>query len=403
MAQAAAGGGFGFRSTFRTVTNTMLPFAVMWYFSPDPPEPPKHHATPWLDAGEQRPWARHEFDAEQLDLAGHVFRLPNFLSGEEVSHVLSTVAPAANFTDDSPTQRQAYVVGAALLAPPSSQRYRDAAEYVKRLSPLEQEDQTLFAIEERIAELTGVPFHDHELPLQLARIRAIPIGPAERPYLPSGGLQHDVHMRPKRVATVYVYLNSGTCDLRAGAEECAADGTTGRRCEGSTSPSAFCVDGGTDLFPCVRPHGARITSAASLWPARSAAMCERLEGHFKDRGHRYFAHPDSERGESSRDPEAATQASEMCVDEEETGALRVEPRAGDALLFLSVEPDEGEAITSMWHTTCQVGDSGHAKRLHPPAVRSRSPTVCRPTATRHPHLPDCSPAHSIPFLRWMGT
>ena len=129
--------------------------------------------------------------AEQLDdgFEGTVFRIPGFLSDDEIAHVLQTVAPSLNFDVDkaaaTPTHRRAHMVGAGLAAPHFSDRYRDAKDYVERYSPAEEPDEVLNRIEERIGDLTGVPFHDHELPFELSH--AWPVGAKLTKFGPYAG------------------------------------------------------------------------------------------------------------------------------------------------------------------------------------------------------------------------
>ena len=106
------------------------------------------------------PWLLDKWEAEQLDPGGTVFRVPAFLSEEEMRHVLMDVRPRLNFTDDSPTHRQAILCGAGLADSPLTKRHMMAADYAVNYSPKQQADSVLLAIEHRISELTSIPFHD---------------------------------------------------------------------------------------------------------------------------------------------------------------------------------------------------------------------------------------------------
>lgn len=46
--------------------------------------------------------------------------------------------------------------------------------------------------------------------------------------------------------------------------------------------------------------------------------------------------------------------SDRCVAPGASSSLRVYPRRGDALLFVSVHPESGEALPQMWHAGCSL-------------------------------------------------
>lgn len=240
----------------------------------------KHGSTPWLNP---------VWQAEQLDVNGSIFRIPNFLSDEEVHHLRGNIVPLLNFSIDTmartPYHAQALAVGAGLSSPRFSDRYIHAAQYVEQLSPLETADDILFAIEKRIAKLTGVPMHDHELPFTVAH--SWPAGAsggdaaaasdaggddndgaddsfgrgAPHLHLPSGHLKHGLYMRPKRIATIFMHLNGGGPECTAGSADAtgaagadadaAATATDAADTAAAAAPAP--LSGGDFLFPCVPP------------------------------------------------------------------------------------------------------------------------------------------------------
>jgi len=327
----------------------IIPMAIAWYVIPDPPKPEPHVPNPWLQ-GHSWPWLQKRWSAEELDPAGLTYRLPNFLSSEEVEHILTRVRPLANFSTESSTFEMAVLAGAGLAEPVHTGRHRAAKDYARNYSPLEVADTVLLGIERRVSELVGIPFHDFETPLQLSHTRP-PSADAptlEGSYIPSGNVHHDLNFRPNRTASLIMYLTS------EGGEPWVEDGLF---------TEAQPLEGGATIFPCVRPWPSDVEAATPPPPPDEALVgaCERFTSLF-DRGMRFLLHPLADAAQSaqvtSAEPEAATLTSDLCVAASAPGSLRVRPRRGDALLFLSVHPETGEAFPQMWHAGCPVA-RGH--------------------------------------------
>lgn len=323
-----------------------LPMAIMWYMTPDPPKPPEHTLNPWR-AGRSWPWLEERWAAEQLDAAGLTYRLPGFLTEDEMEHVLSTVQRRLNFSTESSTYEMAMLGGAGLAEPSHTLRHQHAKMYKDYYQPDDVADRVLLGIERRLGEVVGIPFHDFETPLQLSHTRS-PTEAREASYFPSGNLHHDLNQRGNRTASIIMYLTT--------EGEPWYDGLV--RHEG--------LDGGETLFPCVRPWAPADALEAPVVSDDLRASCERITESF-DRGKRFLHHPLAEElaptndgswfaspPPTSHDPEAATTASDLCVASSAGAALRFAPRRGDALLFLSVHPESGEAFQQMWHAGCPV-------------------------------------------------
>ena len=426
-------------SVFWQTARMMIPMAITWYMMPDPMPVAVHIPKPWLQ-GRSWPWLAPQWKAEQLDPAGLAYRLPNFLSEEEMVHLLTVVRPQLNFsTDMGTTYETAMMAGAGLAEPPSTKRHQDAARYVEHWSPNEIADDVLLRIERRIGTITGIPFHDWETPLQLSHGRAKAGGGGRtRPsYLPSGNLHHDFNQRPNRTVSLIIYLSGGA----AGPADCeaptaAATSGFGDR-DGSEGADEFEeLVGGETVFPCVRSWPADDPALIpgpdhKLSAAKVAEACERLEGHFT-RGTRYIGHPlhELDQPNESADEAAARLTSDLCVTSKAPDVLRVRPRRGDALLFLNVgracpivapphpcpppspprclvpsacrrpplpalapvqvDPEGGEALPQMWHAGCQV------ERGHKWTLREGSPTL--PTDPYRPLPTLTDPYRPLPTL-----
>ena len=355
---------------------TLLPLllAVLGYYyyaryargdRPDAMSSVRPHAA-WLQHATARPWEAAEWSAEQLDTEGLAFRLPNFLTVAECDHVINEIAPIAGFHIQSQDRlhRSTPLVGANLLEPEHSRRYRDALNWTTMAALGEGPDETLASIERRIERLTGIPFHDLESPLMLGVTEAGTLSASERSASDQPhdsfvvGLHHDHNQRPDRTVTVIMYLT---------AEE----------------ESSGLIGGGT-LFPCLRPRDAEdVDDAAAVdghatpqrgmnasrrappWPA----VCDELVTHYR-RQHFYLNERMDGQSSATMSDALTRRAQAQCAghggvngvrgqhggaDAHDGYGLLMRPRLrGDALLFLSVVPEDGRAVRHTWHMGCPV-------------------------------------------------
>jgi hypothetical protein len=254
------------------------------------------------------------------DTAGRIYLLPGFLSDDEVRYFRA-------MGDAHPERFNAAEWGsyASVNLPQSSDP---------------EATLTIRTVETRIAALTGLAVSPHDSPLQLS---------VSRPWDPSRGLvfnmHHDSNRKPRRVATVLMYLSDAESDE---------------------------LEGGETLFPCSTPADAVAGDTVG-----ENELCARLVSGYA-RGERFLSIPN---GYHPRipcfDSEAAVLASAYChaglvgTDDPTPQAaplhppttftggqrgLRILPKRGWAALFLSASPyaDGAPAFPDMWHGGCRV-------------------------------------------------
>ena len=311
-----------------------------------------------------RPWLVEEGGAEPLDVDGIAYRLPKFLSVEECEHIINNVVPRAGFhlQVQDRHHRTAPLVGANLLEPSWTRRYQDGLNWTTSAALGEGPDRTLARIEKRIAALTALPFHDMESPLMIsigsARSESahddVNSAPAVDAAATGGifvrGLHHDHNQRDHRTATIIIYLTAG-------------------------------VTGGDTLFPCLRPLGHHSASAddatadgAAAEPAEPPAVCKELISHYRS-GQLAVDFYGAESSGATMSYELTQRVRAQCGDvfeenerapsavEDGYGLLVRPVEAGDALLFLSVIPEDGTVMRHAWHTGCPVGTGGTAEKV----------------------------------------
>ena len=136
-------------------------------------------------------------------------------------------------------------------------------------------------------------------------------------------LHHDTNERPRRVATVLMYLS--------GEEEDVEDGG---------------LKGGETLLPCVQPRGRDGDIDAEL--------CGRLRNAFES-GERFLSPPGGIHSGQCFDEIAAAAASGLCQAAVPSSGLRITPKRGAAVLFLSASPEAGGGtLWQTWHGGCRV-------------------------------------------------
>jgi len=261
-----------------------------------------------LTAEPKYPWN----SAVALDATETAFLLPDFLSAEEVERVRSLAAPGLDKQPQGPYQ-STLLKGDHFATDP-----------------------ILAEIDRRIGRLSGIPPHASESALRVSRTSTW--GRRGGPQVQN--LHHDTAKAAKRrVATLLVYLSD------------ASDGLVG---------------GGT-LFPCLdaaeeHAHEAVVVPAptgTSNMALSRAQACSRL-GDALDRGEDFLAPPGSFHQQPCFDKGAAIAASNMCgapsgASATLLGAVRVEPRRGTGLFFLSASPLNGTTLKRAWHGSCRVG------------------------------------------------
>ena len=212
---------------------------------------------------------------------------------------------------------------------------------------LNKTSELLEQLEQRVADLTGIPLHQDESPFMLSVSR-----PWKRRYEGEGAslqnLHHDQNEGPGRVATVLIYLSG---DGGGGAGGGGGGGGGG---DGASRAAGDILTGGETIFPCVG-------SATG----RNADLCRRLDAGYAA-GERILW---PSFYQDSFDKAAADDVSAMCrLDPSAAGSgqgqrswLSVIPLRGAALLFLSAEPDAAgrfsrtsRGSSRMWHGGCRV-------------------------------------------------
>ena len=333
----------------------------------------------WLDgATNTRPWELAPFYAEPADDNNTAWIIRGFLMDEEIDHIIDDVLPVAGFDMEGRGEvyswdKSAPLAGAGLMESEETKRHQDSLNWTLSHGKDEGPDHVLLGIERRVTELTGIPFHDRESPLQIGvttphNIHGVPIGTA---------LHHDVNARFNRVASVIMYLTD---------EE--NDG----------------LIGGHTLFPCLRPwapgaadaHKAKAAADAKVeaaakaaeaeytmwerlrrWPsnfwsglpsynemrggfAPGTSVCQRLHLDFSA-WRLILPHPlqiesESDKPQTVADSETPTLANEMCEQAytDKPEVLLMKPRRGDAILFLNAFPEDGEQVPQTYHQGCGV-------------------------------------------------
>jgi len=171
-----------------------------------------------------------------LDSEGLVYLLPAFLNNSEVLQLRTIASTDARFARAS------------------------MYESVEFFRPWEPRSSDLTrAIEQRIGEVTGIPPHEGDSPLRIAVNRPWPAA-HDAPHTSLQNLHHDSNERPRRVATVLVYLSDPEADGLEGGETlfpCAAAGASAARgaagaaARGAAGASARGADDGPDEL-CAR-------------------------------------------------------------------------------------------------------------------------------------------------------
>jgi hypothetical protein len=292
----------------------------------------------------------------RLDRDGLLFWIPSFLSADEVAHFRRLAAP--RFDADARASHTA--LGRA---------YQSADLY----RPWEaRADELTRRVEARIGVLTGIESHEAEAPLSIHR--TLPWVPSREDTLPEGtpregtpmlqNLHHDVGHRPRRIATVLVYLSDATDGLA----------------------------GGETVFPCLHPADAKdIAGGSGVTRTRTHAsassdgdggeLCPRLRDGFT-RGHRFLSEPGGLHADiPSFDANAARAAADHCRSGDEEGSqnrrgVRVEPLRGAALLFFPRAPSDGRDLPEgMWHGSCRVrkGEKYTLQQFKEPPVEPGAP------------------------------
>ena len=259
-----------------------------------------------------------------VDVAGRLFLLPNFLAEDEVLAFRSIAEINPSRFETKPPLHYAY---AELPA-----HHESSANELTR------------AVEERIANVTGIPAHVGDSRLQMA---------VTRPWSEALGhifnLHHDTNKAPRRAATVLIYLSDASSDR---------------------------LEGGETIFPCLELDENH---------PMASDLCKRLGTAFAA-GERFLrATSATHDGNPAFDTEAAEAASEECLrmpyshDSKDdiggtgvatkhmspgdqamaargrTGGLHIRPLRGAALLFFSRRDDEeAHLIPEMWHGGCRV-------------------------------------------------
>ena len=365
-----------------------------WYFNREVPwEPMIMPNASWQAGRSLLPWEQPRWSAELLDTNRTAYRIPNFLSAEECEHIISDVAPKAGFHvfGEVNGSNTAPLAGAGLAHfDKDSRRYLDALNWTQTAGLGEGADPKLMAIERRIAELTAIPWHDDETPLMLS-VSTPWAGESRIP------MHHDHNMRGRRTVSVVMYCSGGddeTSDAAAAAaaaapassaastaaaapkEECDAAAEGGSACvEGASIEEVAAVAaaaeaaaevakqplvGGAEFFPCLdkaikpdtRWEFEDVFDAPSPPPPSVCKHFERLYRNGKMHLGYVAGHPED-------DPDFADLYSPPCVGHDKEGqpsdfGVLVEPRRGDALLYLSVQPGDGTVLPRMFHAPCHV-------------------------------------------------
>ena len=334
----------------------------------------------WLngtDMGIKAPylWEQEPFFAVPADDNGTAWVVRGLLQQDEVEHILTSVLPVAGFHMDKgggDWDETAPLAGAALSASPDTERYDHGLNWSTTSGLSEGPDPVLLRIEERITNMTGIPYHDRESPLQIGRGRPH----THRGVAVGKPLHHDLNARFNRVLSVIMYLSDGEHDD---------------------------LVGGHTLFPCLRPYaeGAKelhrweakeATAAAAAekiaydrlsifeklaayarqWPfdfiaglkgfyrSEPRPVCSSLQGDFKN-WRLIHVHPHAidfelDDPRTDGDTETPTRVNEMCEQAfaSKPEVLLMTPKRGDAILFLSALPDSGEHVPQTWHQGCPV-------------------------------------------------
>jgi hypothetical protein len=174
---------------------------------------------------------------------------------------------------------------------------------------------TLELLEARVANLTGIPPHDHEGEWSANRMTPL-ADTRDRPIPLARSLHHDKNQRERRSVTVLLYLKS-----------------------------AHDADGGHTIFPALPRDGGRAQLGAD--PADPVARLARVLERAFQRGLRALT------GGGAMQDGVYAEVVRQCrlARHGESPAIAVTPRAGRAILFWSDLPD-GSPNRISWHAGC---------------------------------------------------
>ena len=282
------------------------------------------HRAPWLHP-------RWSDGLTRLDVAGEVYLVRDLLSRGEVDHVLARMA--------------------ALRTPVRPHATAVISGWDNRGRVV---DPLMVAVEERVANLTGIPPHGAEGMPRVTLTRPLGGGSEGSSGGGGGSAASEAERSSSETGAAATALKNLHHDQNSVAD---ADGRRGWKRRRAVTALVYLSDaendglvGGETLFPCVVRDGSSRTS-----DEREESTCTRLAAAYS-RGELEL----TMRG--GFDEAAARDVSGMCgVDRSVGGAdgggtgLRVTPRRGWAALFLSVRPDApAEGLPHMWHGGCAV-------------------------------------------------
>jgi len=263
--------------------------------------------------------------------------------------------------------KSAPLAGAGLMEPETTRRHQDSLNWTRMHAKTESPDSVLLAIERRVTELTGIPFHDRESPLQIGvttphSYRGTPIGTP---------LHHDVNARFNRVVSVIMYMTDEEHNGLLGGHTmfpCLRPWQPGAEeaNEAKRKVEAAIENQDTSLSPVQRLLRWRPFSGWPSWQELrggfppDATMCDRLLLDFSA-GRLILPHPfqvenSTDAPQRLADSETPTVVNEMCEQAfgDDPQVFFMKPRRGDAVLFLNALPEDGEMVPQTWHQGCSV-------------------------------------------------
>jgi hypothetical protein len=336
-----------------------------------------------------RPWEEAPFFGVPADDNNTAWIIRGFLSDKEVDHILSSVLPVAGFEvagrgEMLSWDHSAPLAGAGLAEDPSTVRHQDSRNWTDTSNKGEAADQVLFAIERRVTQLTGIPYHDRESPLQIGvtkphSYQGVPVGTS---------LHHDINSRFHRVASVIMYLSDEEHDGLVGghtlfpclrppdyAETAARRKAEDEQAAEEAAKQAEEEQRRADMELSVLEYVRRKAplAAKALWRSlptyrelvlgeRNMSVCEQLLHDF-DAFKLIKPHPNAVEADAETllevdDAKTAIEANQICEQPFKVGkdpsVLLMTPKRGDAILFLSAHPDTGEHFAQTWHQGCAV-------------------------------------------------
>ena len=308
----------------------------------------------------ERPW--ENAGGMQLDQDGLAFLYPEFLNKSEIATILQL---SENRTSENPAN------GLSML---------DSTVPFAGITVNTSHEPVLAAVDERIAQLTGIPSSDAEPPFMLQVRRAWNWENEGELYLRN--LHHGQNDAPRRVATVLIYLDDEAdggetyfpClrpklgdeggangdheeDGGNGEEEHASIGSNGGGGGGGGDNDDDDDDGDDD------DDDDDDEEYNGEKEAEEEELCRRLRSGYMagERSLEPYVFP------SSFDSRAASIADKACRrvrEDSSMSGLMVRPRAGAALLFWSVQPgadgppaapsQSSPGLSHMWHGGCRV-------------------------------------------------